>query len=172
MGIVGLLGNPVLVLIALFVYVAASSESRTTTMSEALSGVRVADLMTSEVDTVSPDDTVQGLFDRMLVERHTGYPVVEEGDVVGIVTLSDAKEVSPYEREAFLVEDVMTEDVVTVGPDAEAFEALQTLSRESFGRLVVVEDDDLAGILSRTDVMTALDVLEGSGLSQEGGASV
>jgi Zn-dependent protease/predicted transcriptional regulator len=167
MGIVGLLGNPVLVLIALFVYVAASSESRMTAIGEALSDVKVADLMTREVKTVSPDDTVQELFDRMLVERHTGYPVVRNGNVAGIVTLSDAKEVRPEEREALLVEDIMTEEVVTVEPAEDAFEALQTLSRESFGRLVVVENGELAGILSRTDVMTALDVLQGGGVSPE-----
>jgi Zn-dependent protease/predicted transcriptional regulator len=167
MGILGLLGNPVLVLIALFVYVAASSESRMTAISESLNDVTVADLMTREVKTASPDETVQDLFERMLVERHTGYPVTRNGKVVGIVTLSDAKEVRPEEREAFLVEDIMTDDVVTVEPDEEAFEVLQTLSSESFGRLVVVEDGELAGIVSRTDIMTALDVLQGGGLSSQ-----
>ncbi|MFW5984183.1 MAG: CBS domain-containing protein [Halobacteria archaeon] len=172
MGILGLLGNPVLVLIALFVYVAASSESRMTAISESLSDVTVADLMTRDVKTVSPDETVQDLFERMLVERHTGYPVTRNANVVGIVTLSDAKEVRPEEREAFLVEDIMTEDVVTVGPDEDAFEVLQTLSRESFGRLVVVEDGELVGIVSRTDIMTALDVLQGGGLSSSSAPSV
>ena len=167
MGILGLLGNPVLVLIALFVYVAASSESRMTAISESLNDVTVADLMTREVKTASPDETVQDLFERMLVERHTGYPVTRNGKVVGIVTLSDAKEVRPEEREAFLVKDIMTDDVVTVEPDEEAFEVLQTLSSESFGRLVVVEDGELAGIVSRTDIMTALDVLQGGGLSSQ-----
>lgn len=171
MGILGLLGNPVLVLIALFVYVAASSESRMTAISESLNDVTVADLMTRDVKTVSPDGTVQDLFERMLVERHTGYPVVRNGNVVGIVTLSDAKEVRPEEREAFLVEDIMTEDVVTVEPDEDAFEVLQTLSSESFGRLVVVDDGELTGIVSRTDIMTALDVLQGGGLSPQRGAS-
>ncbi len=163
MAIVGLLGNPILVLIALFVYIAASSESKMTAISEALSDVTVADLMTRDVKTVSPESTVQDLFDRMLVERHTGYPVVRDGDVVGIVTLADAKEVSPHERETVRVGDIMTEDIVTVGPDEDAFEALQTLSRNSFGRLVVVQNGEIAGIISRTDVMTALDVLQGGG---------
>ncbi|MCX2819537.1 MAG: Zn-dependent protease/predicted transcriptional regulator [Methanobacteriota archaeon] len=172
MGILGLLGNPVLILIALFVYVAASSESRMTAISESLTDVTVADLMTREVSTVSPEDTVQELFDRMLVERHTGYPVVRNGNVVGIVTLSDAKEVRPEEREAFVVEEIMTEDIVTVEPGEDAFEVLQTISRESFGRLVVVEDGDLVGIVSRTDIMTALDVLEGGGMSRQPAESV
>lgn len=163
MGIVGLLGNPILILIALFVYIAASSESKMTAISEALSDVTVADLMTRDVKTVSPDATVQELFDRMLVERHTGYPVVRNGDAVGIVTLADAKEVAPQERDTVRVEDIMTQDIVTVEPDEDAFEVLQTISRNSFGRLVVVEEGEIAGIISRTDVMTALDVLQGGG---------
>jgi Zn-dependent protease/predicted transcriptional regulator len=164
MGILGLLGNPILVLIALFVYVAATSESRMTAMSEALSGVDVADLMTREVKTASPEATVAELFERMLVERHTGYPVVRNGEVVGIVTLEDAKEVAPHEREAVRVEDIMTRDVVTVEPDEDAYDVLQKLSRNDFGRLVVVENGEIAGIISRTDVMTALDVLQGGGV--------
>jgi Zn-dependent protease/predicted transcriptional regulator len=171
MGILGLLGNPVLVLIALFVFVAATSESKMTTINEALSGVEVADLMTEDVSTVTPEETVQELFDRMLTERHTGYPVVSNGEVVGIVTLADAKEISPYEREAFHVREIMTKDVVTVEPDTDAFEALQTLSRNSFGRLVVVDERELAGIISRTDVMTALDVLRDGNLSSIGAPS-
>lgn len=164
MGLLGLFGGgPILVLIALFVYVAASSESKMTAISEALSGVTVADLMTREVKTVSPQTTVADLFEKMLVERHTGYPVARNGDAVGIVTLEDAKEVAPHEREAVRVDDIMTEDLVTVGPEEDAFEALRTLSTKSFGRLVVVENDEIVGIISRTDVMKALDVLRGGG---------
>jgi Zn-dependent protease len=163
MGILGLLGNPILILIALFVYVAATSESRMTAISEALSGVRVADLMTREVKTVSPETTIAELFEKMFVERHTGYPVVRAGDVAGIVTLEDAKEVAPQEREAVHVEDIMTKEVVTVEPQTDAFEALRTLSTNSFGRLVVVENGEIAGILSRTDVMKALDVIQSGG---------
>jgi len=167
MGILGLFGNPILVLIALFVYIAASSESKMTAISEALSGVTVADLMTRDVKTVTPETTVGELFEKMLVERHTGYPVVGGGDVVGIVTLEDAKEVAPQEREAVRVADIMTEDVVTVEPTEDAFDVLQKLSRNSFGRLVVVENGEIAGIISRTDVMRALDVLQSGDFSEE-----
>ncbi|MDY6779898.1 MAG: CBS domain-containing protein, partial [Halobacteria archaeon] len=164
MGILGLLGNPILILIALFVYVAATSESKMTVMSELLKDVKVSDLMTTEVNTVTPDTTVAELTDRMLNERHTGYPVVDEtGDVVGIVALADVKEVDEVERDAMLVKDIMTDDVVTVSPGDDAFEVLKTLSQNSFGRVVVEENDEMVGILSRTDLMTALDVLQNGG---------
>ncbi len=159
MGVLGLFGNPILILIALFVYVAATSESKMTAMSEALRGVYVRNLMTEDVETVSPVATVEELTQRMMFERHTGYPVVDStGAVVGIVTLSDVRDLDPHSRHEVRVRDVMTEDVLSVDPDEEAFEALMTISRNNVGRVVVLEDDDLVGVISRSDVMKALDV--------------
>jgi len=164
MGILGIFGNPVLVLVALFVYIAASSESKMTKMSEALSGITVGELMTTDVKTVSPENTVGDLFDRMLLERHTGYPVTDEsGKPVGIVTLADAKNVQPHERDSLRVKDIMTEDLVTTPPSTEAFEALRSINTNSFGRLIVEENDEIAGIISRTDLMRALEVLQEQG---------
>lgn len=164
MGIVGVLGfNPILILIALFVYIAAASESRITTMQEVLEGVKVRDLMTRDVKTVSPSTSVRELTDRMLEERHTGYPVVDGDEVVGIVTLTDVKEVSEVERDAVLVEDIMTRDVISVEPGDDAFGVLQKLGRNDVGRVIVKADGDMIGIISRTDLMTALDVLKDGG---------
>lgn len=164
MGIIGVLGfNPILILIALFVYIAAGSESRMTAMQEVLEGVKVRDLMTRDVKTVSPEASVRELTDRMLEERHTGYPVVDGGDVVGIVTLSDVKEVNEVERDAVLVEDIMTRDVISVEPGDDAFGVLQKLGENDVGRVIVEADGDMIGIISRTDLMTALDVLQDGG---------
>ncbi len=170
MGVLGLLGNPILILIALFVYVAATSESRMTTISEALAGLYVDDLMTRDVVTVSPETTVEELTQRMMFERHTGFPVTDEdGDVVGVVTLADVQEIEPGRRSEVRVHDVITEDVVYVEPGEEAFEALMTISRNSFGRLLVVQDGDLVGIVSRTDMMKALELSEaGFGAAEVG----
>ncbi|MFP4632733.1 MAG: CBS domain-containing protein [Halobacteriales archaeon] len=164
MGVVGVLANPILVLIALFVYVAATSETRMTAISEALDGVSVRDLMTSDVDVVSPETSLEDLAERMMFERHTGYPVVDSaGDVVGIVTLSDLREVSPESRASTYVEDVMTSEVISVEPGDEAFDALMAIGRNNVGRVVVESDGVLEGIISRTDIMHALDVMQSGG---------
>jgi Zn-dependent protease/CBS domain-containing protein len=167
LGAVGLLSlNIVLILLAFFIYIAASGEAQQTVMKATFEGVTVRDVMTTRVDlhVVNPETTVATLIERMFRERHTGYPVVENGAVVGMVTLDDARDVRPEEREAFLVDDVMSTDIVTISPGADAMETLQTLREHDIGRLpVVTEDGDLVGLVSRTDLMTAFDVLQSGG---------
>ena len=66
------------------------------------------------------------------------------------------------------VEDVMTRDVHTIGPDEDAMEALTRLQGNGVGRLPVVENGAIAGIVSRTDIMTALSVIQQGGIANPG----
>ena len=178
MGLFGLIGlNIILIGVAFFVYIAASSEAQQVVMKAAFEGITVDDIMTrsSDLHTVAPETTVEELIHRMFSERHTGYPVLENGHLIGLVTLEDAREVDPIERDAYRVEDVMTTDLETIGPSADAMDALERMQRERIGRLLVVDRDerafgasardngDLVGLVSRTDVMTALNVVQQSG---------
>jgi CBS domain-containing protein len=100
----------------------------------------------------------------MFRERHTGYPVVDNGELVGMVTLSDAQSVKEAERDAMRVEDVMATDVYTATPETDAMDAFQTMQGENVGRLPVVDaDGQLCGIVSRTDLMTAFDIIQSGG---------
>ncbi|WP_211313004.1 CBS domain-containing protein [Halarchaeum salinum] len=166
LGILGLFGNLLLVAIAFFIYIGASSESQRTVMNAAFEGVTVRDVMTdaADVKVVHPDDTIAELTERMFEERHTGYPVMENGRVVGVVTLSDAREVEPVERDAYTVADVMTRDVETIDPNAEAMNALERIQNSGIGRLIVVDDDgELVGLVSRTDLVTAFNIIQSAG---------
>jgi predicted transcriptional regulator len=99
----------------------------------------------------------------MLQERHTGYPVEEDGDVVGVVTLSDAREVDEVERDAFTVRDVMSTDLLTIDADQNAMAAIQEMQRHGVGRLVVLDGGAMAGLVSRSDVMTAFNIIQSRG---------
>jgi Zn-dependent protease/CBS domain-containing protein len=167
LGIVGLLGfNLVLIAIAFFIYIGASSEAQRTVMNAAFQNVSVDEVMTpvEEVHTIDAEASVAELMERMFEERHTGYPVTRNGEVVGMVTLDDASTVKPVERDAILVEEVMTGAVHSVPRYSNAMEALETMQAEGIGRLVVVDaDGELAGLISRTDLMTAFDVIQSTG---------
>ena len=173
LGLFGLFGGGglFLVAIAFFIYIGASSEAQQTVMRAAFQGVTVGDIMTpvEEVRTVSPDTTVGELLEQMFRERHTGYPVVRDGEVVGLVALDDALSVNDVERDAFRVDEVMTTDLHTIAPDADAMDAMTTLQQASVGRLLVMERDgrtgeeSLAGIITRSDIMTALSIIKQSG---------
>jgi len=100
----------------------------------------------------------------MFRERHTGYPVVKNGTLVGMVTLEDAQGVREVERDAYTVQDVMETDIASVTPDADAVTALETMQRRGVGRLAVIDDDgELVGLISRTDLMTAFNIIQQGG---------
>ena len=167
MGLFGLLVfSPILILLAFFIYIAASSEAQQTTIKAAFEDVTVSDVMTQGEDlrTVSPETRISELMERMFRERHTGYPVVERGELVGMVTLDDARDIKQVERDAYRVEDVMSQTLTTVTPETNAMEALQTIQRERVGRLPVVDETgQVVGIISRTDLMTAFDIIQTTG---------
>lgn len=151
------------VLIAFFIFVAATSETRQIVLEAAFEGLTVREIMTpaSELDTVSPETSIDALLDRMIYERHTGYPVLDGDDLVGIVTLEDVQERTPERRDEVTVRDVMSTDLVTVRPESEATKALTTLQREDIGRILVTDaDGSLTGLISRTDLMTVLEIVQ------------
>ncbi|MFB6267787.1 MAG: site-2 protease family protein [Halodesulfurarchaeum sp.] len=158
--------NLILIGIAFFIYIGAAGESQRTTMKAAFEGVTVRDIMTpgDQVETIGAEDTVSDLLEEMLRGRHTGYPVERDDQIVGMVTLEDAQEVSPIERDAFLVADIMSTDLYTIPEYADAVDALETMQQQGVGRLLVVDAaGDMTGLISRTDLMTAFDIIRSSG---------
>ena len=174
LGLLGILQfNLILIGIAFFIYVGASSEAQQTVMKAAFEGVSVRDVMTPavEVETVSPETTVAELVERMFRERHTGYPVVEGDELVGLVTLEDAREVAPVERDAYLVEDVMTRELTTIPAHAPAMDAMTSMQRSNIGRLIVTDAaGGFAGLLTRSDLVTAFNIIQSSGAARTGPA--
>ena len=169
LGLFGLLAgfNVFLILLAFFIYIAAASESSQTVMSAAFEGVEVRDVMTprEQLDVVAPETTIAELTERMFHERHTGYPVVDGDRIAGVITLSDARDVREVERDAYRVADVMSRDLQTVTADTPVMDALETMQRAGIGRLIVMceSDEEFVGLVSRTDIMTALEIVKSSG---------
>jgi Zn-dependent protease/CBS domain-containing protein len=166
LGIFGLFTNLFLIALAFFIYIGASSEAQQTVMKAAFEGVTVADVMTrrEELHTVGTDTSVAELLDRMLVDRHTGYPVMDGGRLVGMVTLDDARSIKEVERDAYRVRDVMSAELTTISPDADAMTALQRMQERKVGRLPVVDDrGEIIGLISRSDLVTAFNVIQSRG---------
>ena len=168
LGMVGLFAfSPLFILLAFFIYIAASGEAQQSTVKAAFQGVTVRDIMTpgEELHVIEAEASVSELLGRMFTERHTGYPVVDaRGDLVGMVTLDDARTIQEIERDAYRVGEVMERDLETIAPDADAITALRTMQEHGVGRLPVIDSHgDLAGIISRTDLMTAFNVIQSRG---------
>jgi Zn-dependent protease/predicted transcriptional regulator len=160
-GIVGfLLLNPILILIAFFIYIGASQEATSLRYNILLQDVTVADAMSSPVVTVEPTVPLSRVLEMMHETRHLGFPVMERGSLVGIIALADIHKISSIDREAMQVRDVMTRSPMTLQPSAPLVDALRIMSSQNIGRIPVVTDDILVGIVTRTDVLRVMELRE------------
>ena len=164
MAIIGIFINPFLILIAIFVYLGADQEYNVVMTNTLLEGIRVRDIMTGEVKTVNPSDTVDSVLKLMFQHKHMGYPVIQDGELKGIITFHDISKLPEDQRDR-QVEEFMTKRVVVTDPQEEVASTLEKLTNNRIGRLPVLENSQLVGIISKTDVMKALEMKK-STLSQ------
>jgi CBS domain-containing protein len=130
--------------------------------------MKVRDIMTREVVTAGRNDALTLADDLMKTKGIRHLPVVEDGRLVGILTqrdlfqaaMSSAMGFGEKARKEFLktvlVKEVMTEEVVTIAPDADAREAARRMLDRKVGCLPVLEDTKLAGIVSESDLLRVL----------------
>jgi CBS domain-containing protein len=146
----------------------------------------VRDIMEVGVPTVHPYDSTETVLRRMREHEMPGIPVVNEGDrCVGIITehdlvmaaeeddlhfphwfelfggvafLESPKRFEERLRKAMgnLARDLMTEDPITISPDASVEEAARVIARSKHNRLPVVEHGRLVGVVTRVGVLDAL----------------
>jgi Zn-dependent proteases len=154
-GIVGLVFlSPFLVLIALFVYIGASMESTAVKYHYLLQDVTVGSMMTTTVTTVPANLPLANVVEMMYSSKHLGFPVTDRDMLVGMVTLADVNRTSPIDRDAMQVKDVMTrENLVTLPPTAPVMEALHLMTTRNIGRIPIMQDDRIIGIVTRTDII-------------------
>jgi len=89
----------------------------------------------------------------MYASKHLGFPVVERDTLVGIITLADLNRTSPIDREAMQVRDIMSREVISLPPDAPVIDALRIMSQNDIGRIPVMQDGKILGIVTRTDIL-------------------
>ncbi len=119
--------------------------------------------MTKSPVIIGSDDRLSEAREKMLRGRFRRLPVVSDGKLVGIVTDRDLRAHIGY-LERIKVNGVMTEKVRTVNPSTTLEEAAQTMLKLQIGGLPVVENGQLVGIITTSDVMKAF--LDTMGASQ------
>ena len=111
----------------------------------------VGEYMTRDVETVTPDDTVSAVAQRMVeTTGHKGFPVTDGRNVEGFVSAGDlllADDDAP-------VFTVMSDDLIVAHPEMKVTDAARVILRSGIQKLPVVDDaDNLVGIISNTDVV-------------------
>ncbi|HEX2026550.1 MAG TPA: site-2 protease family protein [Nitriliruptorales bacterium] len=161
------LGGMWFVLIGWFLINAANSEEQYARMRGALAGVRVGDVMTVDPTVTPAHLSVQSFLDDYVFgHRHSTFPLVEEGRPVGLISLQRVKQVPAQARATTSVRSVACpmDDVPTASPDQPLAEVLPAMRGSPDGRLLVVVDDTVRGIVSPTDVSRVLELADLSDL--------
>jgi nanoRNase/pAp phosphatase (c-di-AMP/oligoRNAs hydrolase)/CBS domain-containing protein len=115
--------------------------------------VRIGDLMSFPVVSVAP---VTSMEEAALILRNkgvTGLPVVSEGRVVGMLSRRDFRKLRKEAQLKSPVKAFMSAKVLTVDPGKSPMQAAQIMVRHDIGRLPVVENGAVIGIITRSDVM-------------------
>ena len=138
----------------------------------------VKDFMTRKVVYISPDTTVAHAADLMREQGLHRLPVIENDQLVGLVTEGTIAEASPskatslsiYEMNYLLnktkVKDVMIHDVVTISQYASLEDATYLMLKNKVGILPVVDNEQVYGVITDRDIFKAF--LEVSGYGEEG----
>jgi Zn-dependent protease len=158
----GVLGfQIILLLVGLFIYFAATGESRTVVLEELLEGLTVENLATSEA-AVDADDSAADLMDRLLRARRSDLLVTDGGEVVGVVTASSLRSIDPADYAATRVGDLATTDLPRLDSSQGAFEALIALNQARSDVALVESEGRLVGAISQSDFAVALDLQRGA----------
>jgi Zn-dependent protease/CBS domain-containing protein len=154
-----MIGGIWLAVIGLFIRGASHSAYQQMLIRRSLEGEKVRRFMKSDPVTVSPTITVEDLIEDYIYKHHFKmYPVVEDGRLVGCVTLSQVKNIPREERAEHTVRELAEScsENNTVGPDEDAVKALAIMQRTRSSRLMVVDGNRLAGVITLKDMMGLL----------------
>jgi tRNA nucleotidyltransferase (CCA-adding enzyme) len=116
--------------------------------------VRVAELMSHGVQTVNADDTIGAIIHRIRQIGHEGYPVLQAGALVGLLTRRDADRASEHGLDNTRVGEVMNKGVVSLTPSDSVYTLEQTMVESAWGQIPVINAQQaVIGIVTRTDLI-------------------
>ncbi|MCS6897834.1 MAG: site-2 protease family protein, partial [Nitrospira sp.] len=147
------------VLIGVFLYAAALVSRRQATIQQVLATVPVSELMVRTVMSLPPlstlDQAVNGHFQ---IYGYGGFPVVDNGRLVGLVTVRDIHAVPVALWSRRQIQDVMRPATpsLAVEPEAPVIQAMAQMAQGGWDRLVVIRNEEIVGLVTQSMIMRFL----------------
>jgi Zn-dependent protease/CBS domain-containing protein len=152
----GLIGGLWLVFIGWFLNNAAVNSYRHAVVTHMLEGIQVSRLMRQDTPAVEPYLPLSTLvYDYVIGTEENTFPVLESGELRGMVTLEDVRKVPREQWDTKMVKDVMTamDTLDVVGPGQDINDALDKLTRKELRQIPVIDNNQLVGVLRRKDIV-------------------
>ena len=134
--------------------------------------MQVCEIMSKDIEVVDRNDNLRTVEERMATKQLRHLPVLEQGEVVGMVTqrdlfkatMSSTMGYGEKAQKAYLqsvrVKEIMTSPVVTISPDISVAAAAEMMITRGIGCLPVVDDQQLIGLVTKTDLLRCLHALD------------
>lgn len=162
LGFLGLLYNPMLIFIAIFVYLAAASEAQLVAVRAMSRGVPVGAAMMTELATLSPDEHIDAAVDTLLRTSQSEFPVLDaQGRMAGLLGRGEMIRALKERGPGASVADAMTTDIPTISNRHCLDDAFRTLQERSAPAVAVVDTDGkLVGLITSETIGEMLMVRE------------
>ena len=154
LGLLGLFGNPLLLFVALFVYMGAASEASAVQLREAGQRMIASDAAVTRFDALSPSSTIEDAVESLLRTSQHEFPVVDgAGRLRGVVTREDMIRALREQGPDAPVLDVMRRDIPVMHHRQPLDEALRVLQGGKFPAIGVADaDGKLLGLITPENV--------------------
>jgi Zn-dependent protease/CBS domain-containing protein len=156
-----LIGGIWFIFIGLFLRGIADRSYQELIIRQSIEGVHVREVMIHDVISVPANISVSQLVNDYFVRYcHRGFPVMEGSAVIGIINLVDIKDVAPDDRDRVTVREIMTPITADacIAPEASLAEALSHMSLASKGRLLVMHNGAMQGMLTKAGLTRFLEI--------------
>lgn len=125
---------------------------------------QIAEIMSTKVVTASPDDPITKVWDKMVERDFTGLPVTREDKPIGMITrfdilkrgwarISKESETRPVDSTQLPVQKLMSTPMYSIKPDDSLRMAIEAMLRYDIGRMSVMDEGKLVGIVDRNDLI-------------------
>jgi len=166
-----LVGGLWIAFVGWFLSNAANSSRQEMTVRQQLSGFRIKDVMYPDPDSIGPETKVAELvWDIFRQRHHRAVPVCRDDHPVGIVTITDVKEVPQDKWAEIPVENIMTrEPLYSVSPEDDLNSAMKLIAQHDLNQVLVLDQGKCVGLLGRADIISHLQLSQELGIKPSRG---
>lgn len=163
LGFLGLFGNPMLLFVAIFVYVAAAEEAGASRLKQGLKGLTAADLMETQVTTLPLGASLQEALDLALTTEQGHFPLVDAfGKPAALASRAALLGAVRTREPGEPAESVAQAPAVSISATARAEKALERLQAGEASALCVIDEAGrLVGLLPRSALAEAMLIFAG-----------
>lgn len=117
----------------------------------------VGDIASRDVFSFSVDCSIKEAAKKLYQKKIDGAPVIKDGKIVGVFTLTDLVNAIANDKEGATVGDLMSTNVIIVNEDLKIANAIEVMLKKSISRLIIADNNHvLLGIVTRTDLIDSI----------------